>query len=159
CTSWGTSAELESSGYDRLRVIPFGMAVASDTGLSIEFTIHDLTPRKAFAMRFRVILLFAAMVVLAPRVSQAATYYIGQLSGSTPLDDADCGTGRGAHPSGHPCASLAYWTQHRETSLSATNMILFAPGLYASPAGSTYNCIPPRANTTYRAADGAGNPV
>lgn len=41
------------------------------------------------------------------------TWFIGAFTGSTPLDDADCGTGKGTHPNPHPCAKLSYWNTTR----------------------------------------------
>ena len=56
----------------------------------------------------------AVLSVLSPVTATAAVFYVGAFTGSIPLDDADCGTGLGAHPAAHPCASLAYWTNTRQ---------------------------------------------
>lgn len=71
-------------------------------------------------------------------------FYVGAFTGSTPLDDADCGTGKGAHPSGHPCASLNYWNGNRRTALGAGDVVRIAPGTYLKSDNATpgnQNCI------------------
>ncbi len=71
-------------------------------------------------------------------------FYVGAFTGSTPLDDADCGTGKGAHPSGHPCASLNYWNGNRRSALGAGDVVRIAPGTYLksdNPTPGNQNCI------------------
>jgi hypothetical protein len=96
--------------------------------------------------------LVALLLSAAP--VHAATYYIGAFTGSTPADDSDCGTGMGAHPSGHPCATLAYWHQSRNLG-SPGDTIRIAPGVYTST--SAYHCLEAeKSGVTYRGSTAAG---
>src|SRR5690242_16541576 len=60
----------------------------------------------------------------------SATYYVGRFTGSTPADDAACGTGKGAAPNAHPCSTLGYWNKNRRTILVAGDAVRLAPGTY-----------------------------
>lgn len=89
-----------------------------------------------------IIALLALLLSFAilPPTTNAATYYLGAFKGSTPLDDADCGAGKQAHPRSHPCATLEHWTRTRRGVLAPGDVIRLAPGVYAKP-GSTNHCI------------------
>jgi len=106
--------------------------------------------------RFPVLMALTTMLVLAPGTASASIYYIGQFSGSSPLDEPGCGTGKGSTSSNRPCATLAYWTQNRRSALGSGDTVRIAPGTYKK-AGSQHNCIMARSGVTYEgrsAADG-----
>lgn len=69
--------------------------------------------------------LFGMLLVLSPAPARATIYYVGAFTGSTSLDDADCGTGKGAHPSAHPCATMHYWQSNRRTVLATGDTVRF----------------------------------
>jgi hypothetical protein len=85
--------------------------------------------------------------------ARAATWYLGTFNDSSPADDADCGTGKGAHPAPHPCASLAYWTEKRAPFIAAGDVVRLT-GTFG-PAASGQHCIITHADVTYegRTAD------
>ncbi len=105
-------------------------------------TVHSITSR-ATALTA---LLAAALIIVGPLTSaaHAATYYIGQFSGSTPADDTSCGIGRGAPPNVHPCATLPFWNRNRRSILRPGDRVRLAPGTYRDSgpaAGTGYQCI------------------
>ncbi len=110
------------------------------------------------AARRQLLVLITAALLGAATAAPAATYYIGAFAGSTPLDDADCGTGKGTHPSAHPCATLQYWNQSRRQALTAGDVVRFAPGTYKGSVNSVYNCVVAQSGVTYegRSAGDAG---
>ncbi len=106
--------------------------------------------------------LLAAIIVAltAPVPASGATYYLGAFTGSTPLDDADCGTGMGAHPSPHPCATLAYWTANRRLILVPGDVVRLTGTLNSCGSVACSNlCIVPQANVTYEGRTAADGPV
>jgi hypothetical protein len=88
------------------------------------------------------------MLMSAPGRADATIYYIGQFSGSSPVDASDCGLGRGSTTNDRPCASLAYWTQNRRGVLLPGDTVRIAPGVYQQ-AGSQTNCIMAAPGVTY----------
>lgn len=107
------------------------------------------------------VVLAALVALLSSAVSaESATYYVGAFSGSTPADDPSCGTGKGAPPSAHPCATIPYWNANRRSALANGDVVRIAPGTYkdtGASANTGHHCIIPRANVTYEgrtAADG-----
>lgn len=79
-----------------------------------------------------------------PDLSTGLIYYIGPFAGSVPLDDPECGLGKGASPNPHPCATLPYWNKIRRTSLTPGSRLRFAPGTYRDSgeyAGQGQHCI------------------
>lgn len=96
-----------------------------------------------------------AVALTAPVPAFAATYYIGSFSGSTSLDDADCGTGMGTHPSPHPCRTLAHWRGSRNLGANGDTVRL-APGTYTSSAAS--HCFDmAKTGVTYRGSNANGS--
>ncbi len=100
--------------------------------------------------RARTAALFASLLALAwaPQPASATIYYIGQFSGSSPVDAADCGVGRGGTANNRPCASLAYWTQNRRGLLLPGDTVRIAPAVYQQ-TGSQNNCIMAAPGVTY----------
>ena len=88
------------------------------------------------------------MLVVTVQTAGAATFYVGAFDGSTPLDDADCGTGLGAAPDPHPCATLAYWTQQRRPAALTAGDTVRLTGTFG-PEASAHHCIIPTTGVTY----------
>jgi len=108
--------------------------------------MFESNPHVALNSSRRLWIALAALVtMLSSAVSaESATYYIGQFSGSTPADDAGCGTGKGAAPNAHPCKTIGYWNKNRRQSLVANDVVRIAPGTYTDngPAANTgHHCI------------------
>ncbi len=87
-------------------------------------------------------LLAGVALAIAPVSAAAgAVYYIGPFSASTPSDDPTCGTGTGAAPAPHPCATLAYWNKNHRGVVRSGDAVRLAPGLYRDPLATGYHCI------------------
>jgi hypothetical protein len=85
-----------------------------------------------------------ALLAVTTAPASAAVYYVGAFAGSTPRDDATCGTGKGAAPAPHPCATLGYWNRDRRTILRSGDVVRLAPGTYRDvgpAAGDGHHCF------------------
>jgi len=97
--------------------------------------------------RLAILLLAGFLSLVMGSAAYGAVYYIGAFTGSTPRDDADCGTGKGSHPAGHPCATLYYWEKNRNSTLLPNDTVRLAPGTYgtnpadAANGGTKLNCF------------------
>lgn len=82
--------------------------------------------------------------------AQAATWYVGNFTGSSPADNGSCGTALAT-----PCATLAFFNASRLPATGPTTVYL-APGTYG-PTNNANHCILARPNTAYegRNADGS----
>jgi hypothetical protein len=86
---------------------------------------------------------FSLLAAAAPPAG-AVVYYVGAFTGSTPRDDAACGTGKGTPPAAHPCATLGFWNRDRRKILKAGDAVRLAPGTYRDTgpaAGSGHHCF------------------
>jgi len=104
-------------------------------------------------MRATILTTIIALLFCGSALAQT-TYYLGAFTGSTPLDDSDCGTGVGAHPSGHPCSTLVFWNTDRRSVLVSGDTVRVAAGTYG-PVANANHCIVATVGVTYegRAAD------
>lgn len=112
-----------------------------------------LRPKRTVAVRASLIatglcVLLIAWSAPAAYAQAAGVYYLGSFSGSVPLDDSDCGTGRGAHPSPHPCETLAHWNTSRRSVLTSGNVVRLAAGTYG-PQSNAQHCLRPTAGVLY----------
>lgn len=100
------------------------------------------------------------LTVYQPVISPTSTnvFYIGRFNGATPSDTPSCGT------LAQPCATLAYWTQTRRTSVlancsvTAACTVRVAPGTYG-PVNHAHHCIVAQSYVTYEGRNADDTPA